>query len=129
MLGSSAASLLLYVLALAVCLVADPAAFTDPASPALWALVLLLMVGVIVGNLRAIALVTLVTLLVPAEGRDRANGQVGTVNGVSFLVTSVISGVLVGLSGMFVFMALLDAYGRSRSCRCRCRCGGCCSGC
>jgi MFS transporter, DHA3 family, multidrug efflux protein len=59
------------------------------------------MSGVIVGNLRAIALSTLVTLLVPAEGRDRANGLVGTVNGVSFLVTSVISGLLVGLSGMF----------------------------
>jgi DHA3 family multidrug efflux protein-like MFS transporter len=56
---------------------------------------------VIVGNLRTIALSTVVTLLVPAEGRDRANGMVGTVNGVSFLATSVISGLLVGLSGMF----------------------------
>lgn len=101
MLGSSVTSLLLYGAALAVYLAADPATFTDPASPALWALVLLLMGGVIVGNLRAIALSTLVTLLVPVEGRDRANGLVGTVNGVSFLVTSVISGVLVGLSGMF----------------------------
>jgi MFS transporter, DHA3 family, multidrug efflux protein len=101
MLGSSAASLVLYTCALAVYLLADPATFTDPASPALWVLVLLLMGGVIVGNLRAIALSTLVTLLVPPEGRDRANGMVGTVNGVSFLATSVISGLLVGLSGMF----------------------------
>jgi len=101
MLGSSAASLVAYGAALAVYVLADPATFRDPASPVLWVLVLLLMVGVIVGNLRAIALSTLVTLLVPAEGRDRANGQVGTVNGASFLVTSVISGLLVGLSGMF----------------------------
>jgi MFS transporter, DHA3 family, multidrug efflux protein len=101
MLGSSAVSLVLYAAGLAVYLLADPTAFTDPASPVLWALVLLLMGGVIVGNLRAITLSTLVTLLVPAEGRDRANGQVGTVNGVSFLVTSMISGLLVGLSGMF----------------------------
>ena len=101
MLGSSAVSLLLYVAAFAVYLLADPAGFTDPASPVLWALVLLSMGGVIVGNLRAIALSTLVTLLIPVGGRDRANGQVGTVNGVSFLVTSVISGLLVGLSGMF----------------------------
>ena len=101
MLGSSAASLVLYAAALAVYLVTDPASFTDPASPALWALVLLLMTGVIVGNLRAIALSTLVTLLIPVDGRDRANGLVGTTNGVSFLVTSVISGLLVGLSGMF----------------------------
>lgn len=101
MLGSSAVSLLLYAAALVMYLLTDPASFTDPTSPALWALVLLLMGGVIAGNLRAIALSTLVTLLVPAEGRDRANGQVGAVNGVSFLVTSVISGLLVGLSGMF----------------------------
>jgi DHA3 family multidrug efflux protein-like MFS transporter len=101
MLGSSAVSLVLYAAGLAVYLLADPAAFTDPASPVLWALVLLLMGGVIVGNLRAITLSTLVTLLVPADGRDRANGQVGAVNGVSFLVTSMISGLLVGLSGMF----------------------------
>jgi DHA3 family multidrug efflux protein-like MFS transporter len=100
MLGSSGASLLLYVAGLAVYLLADPAVFTDPASPVLWALVLLVMVGVIIGNLRAIALSTLVTLLVPAEGRDRANGQVGTVNGLAFLVTSALSGLLVGLSGM-----------------------------
>lgn len=100
MLGSSAASLLLYGAGLAVYLTADPAAFTDATSPALWVLVLLVMVGVIVGNLRAIALSTLVTLLAPADGRDRANGVVGTVNGVAFLVTSAISGVLVGLSGM-----------------------------
>ena len=101
MIGSSAVSLVLYAGALAVYLLTDAAAFRDATSPQLWALVLLLMVGVIVGNLRAIALSTLVTLLVPAERRDRANGQVGTVNGVSFLVTSVISGLLVGLSGMF----------------------------
>jgi MFS transporter, DHA3 family, multidrug efflux protein len=98
MLGSSVTSLLLYVVALAGYLLAEPATFTDPASPVLWALVLLLMSGVIVGNLRGIALSTLVTLLVPPEGRDRANGLVGGVNGVSFLVTSVISGLLVGLS-------------------------------
>ena len=58
------------------------------------------MAGVIVGNLRAITLSTAVTMLVPPEGRDRAIGLVGTTNGALFLVTSVISGLLVGLSGM-----------------------------
>ncbi len=58
MLGSSAASLLCYAAALTVYLVTEPASFTDPASPALWALVLMLMAGVIVGNLRAITLST-----------------------------------------------------------------------
>ena len=106
MIGSSAASLVFYLAALAVYLLTDEETFRDPASPALWALILLVMVGVILGNLRTIALSTLVTLLVPAEERDRANGQVGTVNGVSFLVTSVISGLLVGLSGMFHVLVL-----------------------
>jgi MFS transporter, DHA3 family, multidrug efflux protein len=109
MIGSCAGSLVCYAAAFAVYLVADPAAFTDPASPWLWGFVLLLMFGVIVGNLRGIAMSTAVTLLVPAEERDRANGLVGTATGVSFLITSVISGLLVGLSGMLHVMVLAVA--------------------
>ena len=101
MIASNAVSLLLYAAAFAVYVLAGDAAFTDPANPLLWVFVVLLMGGVIVGNLRGIALSTAVTLLVPAERRDRANGLVGTASGVSFLVTSVISGLLVGWSGMF----------------------------
>ena len=73
MLGSSVVSLLCYAAALAVYLLTEPASFTDPASPALWALVLLLMGGVIVGNLRAIALSTVVTLLI--AGRPARPGE------------------------------------------------------
>jgi DHA3 family multidrug efflux protein-like MFS transporter len=106
MIGSSAASLLLYAVGLVVYLLAAPETFRDPASPTLWALVLLVMTGVIIGNVRGIAMSTVVTLLVPAEGRDRANGLVGTASGVSFLVTSVISGLLVGLAGMLYVLVL-----------------------
>ncbi len=106
MIGSNAAALVAYAAAFAVYLAAGDGAFTDPASPLLWAFVLLLMSGVIVGNIRGIALSTVVTLLVPAERRDKANGLVGTTSGVSFLVTSVISGLLVGLSGMFHALVL-----------------------
>lgn len=74
--------------------------FTDPSSVLLWAFVVLLMLGVIAGNIRTIALPTLVTVLIPEAGRDKANGLVGSATGMSFLVTSVISGVLVGASGM-----------------------------
>jgi DHA3 family multidrug efflux protein-like MFS transporter len=100
MLGSSAVSLALYAASLVVYLAAGPEPFRDPTSPVLWGLVLLLMSGVIVGNIRGIAMSTVVTLLVPEAERDRANGMVGTTTGVSFLVTSVISGLLIGLSGM-----------------------------
>jgi DHA3 family multidrug efflux protein-like MFS transporter len=104
MLGSSVASFALYAASLAVYLATGPEPFRDPTSPVLWGFVLLLMSGVIVGNVRGIAMSTVVTLLVPAPERDRANGMVGTVTGLAFLVTSVISGLLIGLSGMLAVL-------------------------
>ncbi|WP_226363284.1 MFS transporter [Pseudonocardia sp. ICBG1142] len=97
---SAAVSAVVYALCLALLLLAPADAFRDPTSPLLWTLVVALMLGVIAGNLRTIALPTLVTLLVPAPVRDRANGLVGTATGVSFLVTSVASGLLVAVDGM-----------------------------
>ena len=73
------------------------------------------MVGVIAGNVRTIALSTLVTVLIPQERRDRANGLVGMATGVSFLVTSVISGVLVAAGDMFYVLLLAMARARPRS--------------
>ena len=75
----------------------------------LWVFVVLLMVGVVAGNLRTIALPTLVTVLIPADRRDRANGLVGSATGVSFLVTSVISGLLVAAGGMCYVLLLAIA--------------------
>jgi len=98
--ASAAVSLVLYAACLVLYLVTPAAAFRDPASPVLWSFVVLLMLGVITGNLRTITLPTLVTLLVPESVRDKANGLVGTASGVSFLVTSVISGLLVAYDGM-----------------------------
>jgi MFS transporter, DHA3 family, multidrug efflux protein len=80
--------------------------FTNPASVMLWVFIVLSMFGVIAGNVRSIALMTLVTLLIPEDRRDRANGLVGTTMGVSFLVTSVISGLLVAAGGMFYVLLL-----------------------
>ena len=97
---SAAVSFSFYVACLGLYLVTPEARFRDPASPVLWTFVVLLMLGVIAGNLRTIALPTVVTLLVPEPVRDRANGLVGTSTGVSFLVTSVISGLLVAYDGM-----------------------------
>ena len=50
--------------------------------------------------MRSIAMSTCVTLLVPEDRRDRANGMVGTITGVSFAVTSVFSGLVIGNLGM-----------------------------
>ncbi|TCK21031.1 MFS transporter [Pseudonocardia endophytica] len=98
--GSAAVSLLFYAGCLVVYLSTPDETFRDASSPVLWAFVVALMLGVITGNLRTITLPTMVTLLVPADVRDRANGLVGTATGLSFLVTSVISGLLVAFDGM-----------------------------
>lgn len=69
-------------------------------SPWFWVLVLSTLLGSVAGQMRGIALSTCVTLLVPDGQRDRANGMVGTVNGVSFAITSVFSGLVIGSLGM-----------------------------
>ena len=66
----------------------------------------LTMTGVIAGNIRAIAMQTLVTVLIEEDRRDKANGLVGTATGVTFLITSVISGLLVAAGGMFYVLLL-----------------------
>ena len=65
-----------------------------------WAFVVIILGGAVVGNMRMIALSTCVTLLVPEPEHDKANGLIGTANGVSFAVTSVFSGLVVGRLGM-----------------------------
>lgn len=112
MLGSSLASLACYTAGLALLLLTPAPAFRDVAGPHLWVLIGLAMLGVIAGNLRNIALPTLVTALVPEDRRDRANGLVGMATGIGFLTTSVISGLLVaraGMSGALVFALGLTA--------------------
>jgi MFS transporter, DHA3 family, multidrug efflux protein len=106
MLASSLTSLGIYLATFALYVTADPDTFKNPASVTLWVFVLLLMVGVIAGNIRTIALPTLVTILIPEERRDKANGLAGTAAGISFLITSVISGLLVGLGGMYYVLIL-----------------------
>jgi DHA3 family multidrug efflux protein-like MFS transporter len=98
--ASAAVSLVIYSASLVLYLLTPDETFRDPGSLLLWVFIVLVMLGVIAGNLFGIALPTCVTLLIPADVRDRANGLVGTSTGVSFLVTSVISGILVAAGGM-----------------------------
>ncbi len=100
MLLSSAVSFLFYGLALGLFVSVRRDAFTELDQPYLWLLIVLVMVGVLAGNLRTIALPTLVTVLIPEDRRDKANGLVGMTTGLAFLTTSVISGFLVAWGGM-----------------------------
>lgn len=109
MLLSSICSLLLYAVACTIYVSTPPQTFTDPASPILWIFIVLALFGAIAGNLRSIALSTLVTILISEETRDRANGLVGTANGVAFLVASIFSGLAIGFLG--VFWVLVFAIG------------------
>ena len=95
MLLSSLCSLGLYALAGITFVSTPPVVFTDASSVNLWIFIVLALVGAIAGNLRGIALLTLVTILVPEETRDKANGLVGTANGVGFLFASIFSGLVI----------------------------------
>lgn len=107
MMASSVVSFGFYALGFIMLLLEPDGAFANPYSAYLWVFVLLVMLGVIAGNIRSIALPTLVTILVPAQDRDKANGLVGMVSGIGFLITSAISGFLVAWGGMY--LALLIA--------------------
>lgn len=78
----------------------DTGPLLDLGKPWFWLLALSTLGGSVAGMARGVALSTCVTLLVPAERRDKANGLVGTITGVSFAITSVFSGLAVGLAGM-----------------------------
>ena len=106
MLGSSVASAAFYTLSLAMVWLEPEGAFANPYGPYLWGFVFLVMLGVIAGNIRSIALPTLVTILIPEDRRDKANGLVGMVGGIGFLTTSVISGFLVAWGGMLATLVL-----------------------
>ncbi len=106
MLISSVVSLVSYIVCFIYYQLVDASVFTYISSPGLWIFVFLIMTGVIAGNLRSIALPTIVTIMIPEPNRDKANGLVGTATGVAFLVVSVFSGILVGLSGMFLVLLL-----------------------
>ena len=109
---SSIGSFVLYGLACAIFVTTPATAFKDAADPRLWLFIVFALVGAIAGNLRGIVLSTLVTIMVPEDRRDKANGLVGTVNGVAFLVASIFSGLVIGFLGvswMLVIAIVLTA--------------------
>jgi DHA3 family multidrug efflux protein-like MFS transporter len=101
MLVSSVATVVLFSVGLAIYAASPADAFKSVSSPWLWAIAVILLFGVIAGNIRNIALPTAVTILVPEDKRDRANGMSGTVFGIAFAVSNVAAGFGLGLFGMF----------------------------
>ena len=106
MLASTLVSFSFYAVSFALLAMTPEGGMADVAGSWLWAFIGLVMLGVLAGNIRSIALPTLVTALVPEDRRDRANGLVGMVTGIGFLTTSVISGLLVAWGGMTATLIL-----------------------
>ena len=100
MLLSSILSLALYVLVYFIFVATPSEVFKDASSLNLWLFIILSLFGAIAGNLRGIAISTLVTILVPEDERDKANGLVGTANGIAFLGASIFSGLVIGYLGV-----------------------------
>ncbi len=112
MLVSSLITLILFSFGLFIYLVSPQGSFMQVSNPLFWMLTTILLLGVIAGNVRNIALPTLVTLLVPEKMRDRANGMSGTVMGLSFTICAVFSGIALaytGLSGVLLISIALTA--------------------
>ncbi len=105
MLVSNIVSLSFYILGGIILFSFPNEVFSNQFSFALWSLIVLLMIGTVAGNLRMIALSTVVTLLFK-DNRDKANGMVGAVNGISFSLTSVFSGLVIGFFSMKIAIVI-----------------------
>jgi len=100
MIASSAITFVAYAIAGVIFLAFPQSEIVDWGSIAFWLFAGVILIGGVVENMRNIALSTTVTLLVPKDDHSKANGLVGAVQGVAFLVTSVFSGLSIGFLGM-----------------------------
>jgi len=106
MLISAVATFIFYTFAFIGFLLHTERQLTDISNYAFWLLATFILAGSVVENMRNIALSTTVSLLIPKGERDKANGLVGTVQGVGFMVTSIFSGLSIGMLGMKWTMAV-----------------------
>jgi DHA3 family multidrug efflux protein-like MFS transporter len=100
MLASGLFTLVTYLIAAIIFFLTPGDTVSSLSSSAFWAFAAIILVGSVVENMRNIALSTTVTILVPKEKHANANGLVGSVAGIGFLVTSVFSGLAIGFLGM-----------------------------
>lgn len=109
MLFSGLVTLTAFLISGALWLSFPESSLLDLGGPWFWIFSGVILAGAVVENMRNIALSTTVTLLVPVERHANANGLVGTVQGLAFVVTSVFSGLSVGFLGMGWTLAIAIA--------------------
>ncbi|WP_309131877.1 MFS transporter [Brevibacterium sp.] len=100
MVQATLGTLVLFALSGGIYLVFPESVLLDLRGPWFWIFAVVMLAGAVVEQLRNIALSTTVSLLVAGPRRANANGLVGTVQGLGFLVTSVFSGLAIGMLGM-----------------------------
>ncbi|NKG19957.1 MFS transporter [Paeniglutamicibacter terrestris] len=100
MVGSTLFTVACFLVAAAMFLMVPEAELMSLKGVWFWLFALVILIGSVIEQLRNIALSTTVTLLVPADRRVNANGLVGTVQGLAFMITSVFSGLSIGFLGM-----------------------------
>lgn len=100
MLGATVITALAYALGGVVYLLVPESQLLRLGGGYFWLFVIVILCGAIVENIRNIAMSTCVTLMVPKERRDKANGMVGAATGLAFAITSVFSGLVIGMLGM-----------------------------
>ncbi|SEJ55053.1 MFS transporter, DHA3 family, multidrug efflux protein [Arthrobacter sp. yr096] len=93
-------TLVMFILSGVMFLLTPEDALLDLTQPWFWIFTMIILIGAVVENMRNIALSTTVTILIEPDKRANANGLVGMVQGLMFIVTSVLSGLSVGLLGM-----------------------------
>lgn len=97
---AAAFTLVMFVLSGVMFLLTPTTRLLDLTQPWFWIFMLIILIGAVVENMRNIALSTTVTILIEPDRRANANGMVGMVQGLMFIVTSLLSGLSVGLLGM-----------------------------
>lgn len=109
MIGSSVFSLVCFLIGFLVFTLSPEGSFSQVSSVYLWVLIVVLLCGAVAGNIYNISTPTLVRLIVPEEMRDKANGMFGMITGISFGITSLASGLMLGYWGMY--WVLVSAIG------------------
>lgn len=97
---SSTVTLVMFTLAALLYAAVGENRLADLHSPLFWIFIIVVLAGGVIENMRNIALSTTVTLLVPKDYHDKANGMVGAAQGIGFIVTSALSGLSIGLLGL-----------------------------
>ena len=81
-LRSTIGSMMAYLAGAVIYFLHDPVVFTHASSWQLRLLIVVLMSGTIIGNMRTICLSTTVSLLLPQNEHAKANGKIGMINGI-----------------------------------------------